>query len=186
MAIARGRPRAVRKTRGLQGPIDDAFMEGFAVRGTGQPWNAAVHDYARKRFDTLKKEFAKWARGDIRAKDDSAVSADDIAKYNLILFGDPGSNGLIQKSWHRCRYSGRARNHGRQEKFPAGRRARDDLSEPPEPCSATSSSTAATPLPSIASPPPPNRCSSLGWGITRSSGQREKWRRPDSSTRTGS
>jgi hypothetical protein len=30
-------------------------------------------------------------------KDDSAVSVDDIAKYNLILFGDPGSNALVAK-----------------------------------------------------------------------------------------
>ena len=96
--IARGRPAGLRKVHGLQGPIDDAFMAGFlAVRGTGQPWNQAVHDYAHGRFDTLKAEFAKWVRGDIRVKDDAAVSPEDIAKYNLILFGDPGSNRMIAK-----------------------------------------------------------------------------------------
>jgi len=96
--IARGRPAGLRKTHGLQGPIDDAFMEGFlAVRGTGQPWNAAVQAYARGKLDTLTREFAKWVRGDIRVKDDSAVTPADIARYNLILFGDPGSNGLIAK-----------------------------------------------------------------------------------------
>ena len=97
-ALSRGRAAGLRKVHGLQGPIDDAFMDGFlAVRGTGQPWNPAVQEYAQKRFDTLTAEFAKWARGDIRTKDDAAVSADDIAKYNLILFGDPGSNALIAK-----------------------------------------------------------------------------------------
>jgi len=96
--IARGRPAGLRKTHGLQGPIDDAFMEGFlAVRGTGQPWNAAIQAYARGKLDTLTREFAKWVRGDIRVKDDSAVTPADIARYNLILFGDPGSNGLIAK-----------------------------------------------------------------------------------------
>jgi hypothetical protein len=36
-------------------------------------------------------------RGDIRVKDDKSVSAADIANYNLVLFGDPGSNVLIAK-----------------------------------------------------------------------------------------
>jgi hypothetical protein len=36
-------------------------------------------------------------RGDIRVKNDTAVSASDIANYNLVLFGDPGSNSLIAK-----------------------------------------------------------------------------------------
>ena len=36
-------------------------------------------------------------RGDIRVKDDKSVSAADIANYNLVLFGDPGSNVMIAK-----------------------------------------------------------------------------------------
>lgn len=97
-AVANGRPAGLRKTHALQGPIDDAFHEGFlAVRGTGLPWNAAAQQYADKRFDAHKADFAKWMRGDIRVKDDKDVSASDIANYNLILFGDPGSNSLIAK-----------------------------------------------------------------------------------------
>ncbi|HTL03873.1 MAG TPA: prolyl oligopeptidase family serine peptidase [Vicinamibacterales bacterium] len=89
---------ALRKTHGLQGPIDDAFVDSFvAVRGTGQPWNAGAQQYAQKRFDMLKFDFAKWMRGDIRVKDDTAVTAADIASANLILFGDPGSNSLIAR-----------------------------------------------------------------------------------------
>ena len=82
----------------MQGPIDDAFADSFvAVRGTGQPWNAGAQGYAQKRFDMLKGDFAKWMRGDIRVKDDTAVTAADIANSNLILFGDPGSNSVIAK-----------------------------------------------------------------------------------------
>jgi hypothetical protein len=88
----------LRKVHGLQGPIDDAFGDSFiAVRGTGQPWNAGAQQYAQKRFDMLKGDFAKWMRGDIRVKDDTAVTAADIAGANLILFGDPGSNSVITK-----------------------------------------------------------------------------------------
>ncbi|HKY21850.1 MAG TPA: prolyl oligopeptidase family serine peptidase [Vicinamibacterales bacterium] len=97
-AIATGRPTGLRKIHRLQGPIEDAFTDGFlAVRGTGQPWNPSVHDYTAQRLDVFKSEFAKWMRGDIRTKNDSSVSAADIANYNLVLFGDPGSNSLIAK-----------------------------------------------------------------------------------------
>jgi hypothetical protein len=96
--VAAGGPTGLRKVHGLQGPIEDAFRDGFlAVRGTGQAWNGAAHDYAGQRLDTFKSEFAKWMRGDIRVKEDSGVSASDIAKYNLVLFGDPGSNSVLAK-----------------------------------------------------------------------------------------
>ena len=97
-AIATGRPTGLRKVNRLQGPIEDAFTEGFlVVRGSGQPWNESVESYTNQRLDSFNSEFAKWMRGDIRVKRDSAVSASDIANYNLVLFGDPGSNSLIAK-----------------------------------------------------------------------------------------
>src|SRR5262245_4072512 len=50
----------LRKVHGLQGPIDDAFRDSFVVvRGTGQPWNAGSNDFARKRMDRFKADFAK-------------------------------------------------------------------------------------------------------------------------------
>jgi pimeloyl-ACP methyl ester carboxylesterase len=97
-AVATGRPAGLRKVHRLQGPIEDAFTDGFlVVRGSGQPWNENVHSYTGQRFDSFRSEFAKWMRGDIRVKNDTAVSATDIANYNLVLFGDPGSNSLIAK-----------------------------------------------------------------------------------------
>ena len=97
-AVATGRPAGLRKVHKLQGPIEDAFTDGFlVVRGSGQPWNENVHNYAGHRYDSFRSEFAKWMRGDIRVKNDNAVSASDIANYNLVLFGDPGSNSLMAK-----------------------------------------------------------------------------------------
>jgi len=97
-AVATGRPAGLRKVHRLQGPIEDAFTDSFlAVRGSGQPWNENVQSYTSQRFDSFRSEFAKWMRGDIRVKSDSAVSANDIANHNLVLFGDPGSNSLIAK-----------------------------------------------------------------------------------------
>ncbi|HYM09785.1 MAG TPA: alpha/beta hydrolase-fold protein [Bryobacterales bacterium] len=86
----------LRKQHGLQGPIDDAFMEPFlCVRPTGKPWHPLANDYAQQTLDRFSQEFAKWLRGDVRVKDDTAVTPEDISNYNLVLFGDPGSNRLI-------------------------------------------------------------------------------------------
>ena len=97
-SAATGRPSGLRKIHRLQGPIEDAFTDGFvAVRGTGQPWSDAVQSYTSQRLDMFRSEFAKWMRGDIRVKDDRSVTAADISNYNLVLFGDPGSNSIIAK-----------------------------------------------------------------------------------------
>jgi len=96
--VAKGPIRGLRKVHGLQGPVDDAFMDGFlCVRPSGAAWNSVAQEWATKTFDIFNANFAKWLRGDVRVKDDRAVSASDIADYNLILFGDPGSNSVIAK-----------------------------------------------------------------------------------------
>jgi hypothetical protein len=86
----------LRKRHALQGPIDDAFMESFlCVRPTGK--GTAATSYSLVVLDQFQKDFSKWLRGDPRVKDDSDVTASDIANNNLILFGDPWSNQLIAK-----------------------------------------------------------------------------------------
>jgi hypothetical protein len=94
--IARGSAAGLRKVHGLQGPVDDAFMDPFlCVRPTGILWHPAVQERAMKTLDVFSGNFAKWLRGDVRVKEDRAVTSSDIADYHLILFGDPGSNSLI-------------------------------------------------------------------------------------------
>jgi Predicted esterase len=88
----------LQKTHGVQGPIDDAFMSPFlCVRPTGPAWNSAAQEYGRATLERFTGEFAKWLRGDPRVKDDRDVSESDIGAFNLILFGDPGSNSVIAK-----------------------------------------------------------------------------------------
>lgn len=88
----------LRKRHGLQGPIDDAFMEAFVcVRPTGKPMSPAAGEYARRTLDNFSKDFSKFFRGDVPVKDDSALSESDIAQRNLVLFGDPGSNSVIAR-----------------------------------------------------------------------------------------
>ncbi len=89
---------ALRKQHDLQGPIDDAFMERFlCVRPTGKAMSMAATLYARRALEQFSKDFAKYFRGDVPVKDDRAVTEDDIAHSNLVLFGDPGSNSVIAR-----------------------------------------------------------------------------------------
>jgi hypothetical protein len=96
--IAVDRLRTPQKAAGLQGPIDDAFTGSFlCVQGTGKPWNEDVEEHARASLARFKAEWSKYLRGDLPIKDDAKVTAEDIASKNLILFGDPGSNSLIEQ-----------------------------------------------------------------------------------------
>jgi Putative esterase len=88
--------RHLRKTNGLQGPIDDAFTGPFlCVRATGQPWSERVDDYAAASLKRFQSEWAKYMRGDLPVKNDQDVTSEDIADKHLILFGDPGSNSIL-------------------------------------------------------------------------------------------
>jgi dienelactone hydrolase len=91
------RARRPQKIPGLQGPIDDAFMESFlCVRGTGKrPWHAATQKYAEANLERFAREWRKYLRGELPVKDDVDVSDEDIASRHLILFGDPASNSVI-------------------------------------------------------------------------------------------
>ncbi len=90
--------RSPYKTPELQGPIDDAFMGRFlCVRGTGSAWNEAVEEYAAASLERFKAEWSKYFRGELYVKEDTAVTAEDMATKHLILFGDPGSNSLIKE-----------------------------------------------------------------------------------------
>lgn len=84
------------KSAGLQGPIDDAFTDGFlCVRGTGTAWHSEIQKYADADLKRFQKEWSKFMRGDLPVKDDINVTDDDIATRHLILFGDPSSNSLM-------------------------------------------------------------------------------------------
>jgi pimeloyl-ACP methyl ester carboxylesterase len=86
------------KVHGLQGPIDDAFLDPFLlVRPTGTAWNDGAGRFALRRLEHFDHEWAMNYRAHARLKDDKDVTAEDIAKYNLILFGDPSSNKWIAR-----------------------------------------------------------------------------------------
>ena len=88
----------VNKRHGLQGPIDDAFMESFVlVKATGRTSRASHQqwsDWTRERF---AQEFDKWMRAKVRSVDDTNLTDEQIRGSHLVLFGDPSSNSVIRK-----------------------------------------------------------------------------------------
>jgi dienelactone hydrolase len=90
--------KELRKRPGVQGPIDDAFMDSFViVRPTGKSSNKAASAWAQGEMDRAIRQWRSQFRGDARVKDDTAITDDDIASANLILWGDPQSNGIIKR-----------------------------------------------------------------------------------------
>ncbi len=85
-----------RKIHGLQGPIDDAFMDHFlVVRPTGKSLNEKTGAWEKSECDHAIDHWRKQFRGEAIVKNDDQVTDEDIAAGNLILFGDPSSNALI-------------------------------------------------------------------------------------------
>jgi dienelactone hydrolase len=86
------------KRHGLQGPIDDAFMDSFLmVRPTDKPLNNAVGAWADAEMKHALDHWRKQFRGEARVKDDAEVTDADIAAHNLVLWGDPSSNKVLAK-----------------------------------------------------------------------------------------
>ena len=85
------------KRHGMQGPIDDAFMNSFLfVLPSGVPAGEAGKRIAAEQERAIR-EWRRQFRGDARVKKDSEVTDADIAAHNLVLWGDPSSNSVMAK-----------------------------------------------------------------------------------------
>ncbi|WP_009959251.1 prolyl oligopeptidase family serine peptidase [Verrucomicrobium spinosum] len=86
------------KRHGLSGPVDDAFMDAFLfVTPTGPALNPAVEKWVGSELNHAVVEWQKQFRGDAPQKKDTEVKDEDIARHNLILWGDPSSNAVLKK-----------------------------------------------------------------------------------------
>ncbi len=88
----------LRKRHGLQGPIDDAFMDSFLfVTPSGKSTSDTVNQWVEKEFRHAVDQWRSQYRGDARQKAAADLTESDIASHNLILWGDSQSNEWIAK-----------------------------------------------------------------------------------------
>jgi hypothetical protein len=84
------------KRHGLQGPIDDAFLDRFVmVRPTGKPLNEKVGAWAEEERKHAVEHWRRQFRGEAIVKDDVDIKNVDMAHSNLVLWGDPSSNKVL-------------------------------------------------------------------------------------------
>ena len=90
--------RGLHKAHDLQGPIDDGLMSKFVmVRPTGTPLNPEVGAWVTGEMAHAVEHWRRQFRGEAPVKNDTEISAADLASSNLILWGDPSSNKILAK-----------------------------------------------------------------------------------------
>jgi hypothetical protein len=88
----------LRKQHGLQGPVDDAFLDSFIfVTPTGEPLAPGTAKWVTAEEQHAIAEWRRQFRGEAQVRQDKDVSDADIAASNLILWGDPGSNRVLAR-----------------------------------------------------------------------------------------
>ncbi|HEY3839014.1 MAG TPA: hypothetical protein VGL72_20715 [Bryobacteraceae bacterium] len=90
-----GAAHGLEKSHGLQGPIDDAFMDAFLCVKPGAGASSPVNDYALKQLDRFAEDFPKWMRGDVPVTTVGEVTSAEQGSHNIVAFGTPATNKLI-------------------------------------------------------------------------------------------
>ncbi len=89
---------ALRKRPGLQGPIDDAFMDRFIlVLPSGKPMHEATGAWVARESKRAQEAWRTFFRGRARVCLDTKLEPRDIDESNLVLWGDPSSNAVIAR-----------------------------------------------------------------------------------------
>nr|WP_182870500.1 prolyl oligopeptidase family serine peptidase [Rhodopirellula sp. JC639] len=87
-----------RKRPGMQGPIDDAFMDSFLfVLPSGSSGDDQFDAWGASEAEHAQLHWRKHFRGDIQRVSDRELTKQQIESHHLILFGDPQSNSVIAR-----------------------------------------------------------------------------------------
>ena len=90
-AVAERPDAGLHKRHGLQGPIDDAFLDSFIfVSPTGTPLAPEVAKWVASEEKRAIAEWRRQFRGDAQVRDDKDITDADIANSNLDPLGRPG------------------------------------------------------------------------------------------------
>ncbi|GIX03144.1 MAG: hypothetical protein KatS3mg113_0150 [Planctomycetaceae bacterium] len=84
------------KRPGLQGPIDDAFLDSFIfVKPTGTGLSSEVDRWVQQEFERAVEHWRRQMRGEARVMLDSEISRRDMQQAHIVLWGDPISNEVL-------------------------------------------------------------------------------------------
>eukprot|EP00456_Euglypha_rotunda_P083889 TRINITY_DN836_c0_g1_i2.p1 TRINITY_DN836_c0_g1~~TRINITY_DN836_c0_g1_i2.p1 ORF type:complete len:665 (-),score=175.73 TRINITY_DN836_c0_g1_i2:9074-11068(-) len=93
-----GKLTGLHKEHGLQGPIDDAFLDSFVfVKPSGKGRSENIDKWVQSEFDHAVTHWRQQMRGDAIVKSDTEITDQDIASSNLVLWGDAQSNKVLAK-----------------------------------------------------------------------------------------
>lgn len=93
-----GKLTGLHKEHGLQGPIDDAFLDSFVfVKPSGKGHSENVDKWVQSEFDHAVTHWRQQMRGDAIVKGDTEITDQDIESSNLVLWGDTQSNKVLAK-----------------------------------------------------------------------------------------
>src|SRR6185436_20126386 len=88
----------LRTRHGLQGPIDDAFMDSFIfVKPTGTALNEKTGAWVNTEMAHAIDQWRKTYRGEARVTTDEKLTDVEIAAHNVVLWGDIKSNKVLAK-----------------------------------------------------------------------------------------
>ncbi|MGE0377861.1 MAG: prolyl oligopeptidase family serine peptidase [Planctomycetaceae bacterium] len=127
-------PAKPAKRPGLQGPIDDAFLDPFlVVIASGRSSHPNVQQWVEFEQQHFLDRWEALFRGQARVKRDVDVTSDDLARYHLVLWGDPTSNKVLSRIAERLpiRWTQEAIIVGDQ-RFPAAEHVLTMISPNPE------------------------------------------------------
>lgn len=85
------------KKHGLQGPIDDAFLDSFVfVLPGGECRSGQVQGWVASESQRAIEQWRRQFRGEPRVKKDTEVTEEDVAGANLVVWGDPQGNAYLR------------------------------------------------------------------------------------------
>jgi hypothetical protein len=96
-AVASADDGTLHKRHGLQGPIDDAFMDSFLMVRPSRKAESKAEIWAETEMQHAIDHWRRQFRGEARVKADSDITDQDIAAHNLVLWGDPTTNQLLAR-----------------------------------------------------------------------------------------
>lgn len=84
------------KQHGLQGPIDDAFLDAFIfVKPTSTGLSPEVDAWVKAEFEHAVEHWRRHFRGDARVKLDTEITKEEMQSATVVLWGDPKSNETL-------------------------------------------------------------------------------------------